>query len=200
MEGIKKAVGALMFTLTVVVILLTVTMFAIVGLNVYMRYVVNRSLGWVDELSRFLFIWMSFLGAALAFEKGQHVGLDYVIDRIRNPKVRLGMFLLGDALIMIVLVILFRQGIAMTRAATNLSPALSIHMKYVFVSVPIGVGVMVMLNVLKVVDHLALAVKGDSLGLVVEEESEAQQVLKEGIEKRHEERVEEKQSHRDGGE
>ena len=75
MEGIKKAVRGLMAFLTVVVIVVTTLMFVIVGLNVYMRYVVNRSLGWVDELSRFLFIWMTFLGAALAFEKGQHVGL-----------------------------------------------------------------------------------------------------------------------------
>lgn len=184
---INTAVKRFMLLLAAIAIALSVAMFVTVGLNVFMRYVVNQSLGWADELSRFLFIWVSLLGAAMAFEKGQHVGLDFVIDRIRNRKVKLFFILLSDVLALMVLVILFRQGLRMVDAATNTSPALSIHMKYWFASLPVGVGIMVILGVLKLVDHAAVATVGSPLGVVEEEESEDQKALREGIEKHLEE-------------
>lgn len=183
MRGIDIAVRHLMTVVTVIVIVMTVVMFVIVGYNVYMRYVINRSVGWADELARFLFIWMSLLGAAMAFEKGQHVGLDFVIDRIRNPKVRIALLLLGDTLVMIVVVVLLRQGIAMAQAATNRSPALSIHMAHVFAAVPTGVGLMVLLNLLRIMEHTAMAFTGHGLGFIEEEGTEAQHALREGIQR-----------------
>lgn len=186
MEGVSRAVKLFMILVTVITGAITIVMFVIVGLNVYMRYVVNQSLGWADELSRFLFIWMSLLGATMAFEKGQHVGLDFIIDRVTNTKLKLGMLLLVDVLTMVVLVVLFRQGIAMTQAATNDSPALSIHMKYVFAAVPVGVGIMAVLNVLRIGEHVISMVTGHGLGVIDEEETEAQRLLRESIEQ-HEE-------------
>ncbi|MFP4431749.1 MAG: TRAP transporter small permease [Spirochaetaceae bacterium] len=183
MRWIDVAVRRLMMVVTFIVIVMTVVMFVIVGYNVYMRYVINRSVGWADELSRFLFIWMSLLGAAMAFEKGQHVGLDFVIDRIRNPKVRIALLLFGDLLVMFVVVVLFRQGIAMMQAATNRSPALRIHMAHVFASVPAGVGLMVLLNLLRIAEHTSMAITGRGLGFVEEEGTEAQQAVREVIEK-----------------
>ncbi|MFW6229097.1 MAG: TRAP transporter small permease, partial [Alkalispirochaeta sp.] len=54
-------------------IVLVVAMFLVVGLNVFSRYVLNASLGWADELARFLFIYVSLLGAVLAYHYNEHV-------------------------------------------------------------------------------------------------------------------------------
>ena len=49
--------------------------------QVICRYIFNSSLFWAEELIRYLFIWMFFLGAAEASRVGAHVGMDYFISK-----------------------------------------------------------------------------------------------------------------------
>ena len=53
------------------VVALTGTLFSILLLQVLLRYV-GIGLVWVEELSIALFVWLVFLGAALAFRRGEH--------------------------------------------------------------------------------------------------------------------------------
>jgi TRAP-type C4-dicarboxylate transport system permease small subunit len=43
--------------------------------EVILRYVLNRSLGWADELLRYLLIWMTFLGSYLAIKGNEHLSI-----------------------------------------------------------------------------------------------------------------------------
>ncbi|TDX61171.1 tripartite ATP-independent transporter DctQ subunit [Halanaerobium saccharolyticum] len=69
-----------------ILILLTLIMFVIVGANVFARFILNSSLGWADELARFIFIWISFLGAVFAYTTDDHVGLNFVVAKIKSAK------------------------------------------------------------------------------------------------------------------
>lgn len=55
---------------------LTVLMGAM-GLQVVMRYVFNRPLDWPEELARYLFIWATFIGAALVLRDDAHLRVEY---------------------------------------------------------------------------------------------------------------------------
>jgi len=46
--------------------------------SVVIRYlgILEGSIDWVEEAARFLFIWVAFLGAAMAFHTGGHVCID----------------------------------------------------------------------------------------------------------------------------
>lgn len=50
--------------------------------GVIFRYFFHVSLAWVDEVSRFLFIWGSFVGAAAAFRFGEHGGIPLIRGRL----------------------------------------------------------------------------------------------------------------------
>ena len=39
-------------------------------LQVFFRYVLNASLSWSEELTRLLFVWLTFLGFGLAAQRG----------------------------------------------------------------------------------------------------------------------------------
>ncbi len=51
-------------------------MAAMVFVNVALRFTTDRSLLWVEETSRYLMIWLTFLGSGLVLRYGGHVGID----------------------------------------------------------------------------------------------------------------------------
>ena len=55
---------------------------AVVTAQVIWRYVFNDSLMWTEELSRYLFTWMTFVGAALAVKEARHIRITAVTDRL----------------------------------------------------------------------------------------------------------------------
>lgn len=50
--------------------------------NVVMRYVFNSGFSISEELSRWLFVWLTFMGAISALRQGTHLGSDTVVSRL----------------------------------------------------------------------------------------------------------------------
>ena len=59
-----------------VLIALMAAMAVLVFANVVSRYVFNYSFIWVEELSRYMMIWVGFLGAGLVLRVGAHIAVD----------------------------------------------------------------------------------------------------------------------------
>ena len=47
--------------------------------NVVLRYVFNSGIVVSEELSRFCFVWLTFIGAIVAMRDGTHLGMDNVV-------------------------------------------------------------------------------------------------------------------------
>ena len=54
----------------------------LVFINVVLRYGFNSNLGLTEELARYLFVWLTFLGAITAFAKNSHVRVDTFLRRM----------------------------------------------------------------------------------------------------------------------
>ncbi|WP_047153927.1 TRAP transporter small permease [Aneurinibacillus tyrosinisolvens] len=54
--------------------------------NVVLRYAFNSGIVWSEEMSRFLFIWMCFLGSIGAMRDNQHLGVDMFIKKLSSGK------------------------------------------------------------------------------------------------------------------
>jgi TRAP-type C4-dicarboxylate transport system permease small subunit len=52
---------------------------------VVMRYVFNRSFGWIDELSSILLAWVMFVVGAIGFNERIHIAAEGFIDRFPLP-------------------------------------------------------------------------------------------------------------------
>ena len=118
-------------------------MVALVFGNVVARYVFNVSFIWAEELSQYLMVWVTFLGAAYAYGLNEHIGLDFVVDRIRSEKARTVIRLLGEICIGAVIFVIAWFGWDVAVSATNLSPALDIPMTFVYGVVPLTGALMV---------------------------------------------------------
>jgi TRAP-type C4-dicarboxylate transport system permease small subunit len=62
-----------------VLVLMLSAMVVMVFGNVVLRYGFNSGLDFSEELSRFFFIWITFLGAIIAMRQNAHLGLDTLI-------------------------------------------------------------------------------------------------------------------------
>ncbi len=75
--------------------------------NVVMRYGFNSGITVSEELSRWLFVWLTFLGAIVAMKEGAHLGSDTLVSRMPLPVKKL-FFLVGHGLMLFVCWLLFK--------------------------------------------------------------------------------------------
>ena len=50
--------------------------------NVFMRYAFNSGFTVSEELSRWLFVWLTFLGAVVALRDNEHLGTDMLVGKL----------------------------------------------------------------------------------------------------------------------
>ena len=93
---IQKIIDGYCRLLAVLMVLSLAAMVVMVFGNVVMRYGFNSGLTLSEELSRWLFVWMTFLGAVVALNERAHLGTDSLIVRlpVAGKKVCLGLALL----------------------------------------------------------------------------------------------------------
>ncbi|HLR12024.1 MAG TPA: TRAP transporter small permease, partial [Burkholderiaceae bacterium] len=60
-----------------------------VFLNVILRYGFNSGLSGTEDVSRLLFVWVSFMGAVAAMSKRGHLSVDMVLRRLSGHGKRL---------------------------------------------------------------------------------------------------------------
>jgi len=63
-----------------ILIVLSVSITAVVFLQVVFRYLLRQPLFWSEELPRYLLIWMTFLAAALAQKHDAHKSITLVVN------------------------------------------------------------------------------------------------------------------------
>jgi len=113
-------------------------MTAVVFLQVLYRYVFAQPLQWSEELARYLFVWLSILGAALAVQKKGHFGLDLfykMLSSRRRQVVRMVVCLFTGT---VIFVILYQGIILVQKTALQESPAMGVSMSWAYASLPVG--------------------------------------------------------------
>jgi len=71
-KGVEQRLFEAMRVITALMLIFTV---ALVFGEVVLRYGLNRSLGWAEELLRYVLIWMTFLGSYLAIKSNEHLSI-----------------------------------------------------------------------------------------------------------------------------
>lgn len=133
---------------------LLLSMVAIVFANVFCRFVLNASIAWSEEVARFIFIWIIFVGSLFAFITNDHLGLDLVVNVVPRSVAK-WMLILSDILVIFSLGILTWGGYVITKENWDwLSPAISLPYGYVNIIVPLTMGPMLILAVVKFLRHI----------------------------------------------
>ncbi len=134
-------------------------MVLLVFANVVARYVLSAAIGWSEEVSRFMFIWVALLGAVLAFVRHEHLGLDVLVNAL-PPRAGRAVALAADALVVVALGYVTVGGIQMTADSLEsgwVSSAVPIPYGYVYLVVPVSAGLMLLLALVRLAAHLRAA-------------------------------------------
>jgi len=79
--------------------LMMIVMFILVFTNVITRYCFGFSIATAEEISTFLMIWVTYLGAGLALREGRHASIDILQDLLGHRYQKIARALLGVLLI-----------------------------------------------------------------------------------------------------
>jgi TRAP-type C4-dicarboxylate transport system permease small subunit len=128
-------------------LVLGLTMTAVVILQVFCRYILNYSLFWSEELARFLLVWLTFLGATVAYHRNMHPSVDVVFRRMaRETRGRILRFV--HLVVLVFSMILIWYGCSFSYfVRLQITPALSLPKWIVFTIIPVS-GVIFLLHAL----------------------------------------------------
>ncbi|WP_376090753.1 TRAP transporter small permease [Roseomonas sp. CCTCC AB2023176] len=118
--------------LEVVMVALLAGMVVMVFGNVVMRYVFNDGITVSEELSRYFFVWLTFIGAVVVMREGAHMGVDALVRRMGRGG-RIVLIILSDALILLCCGVFFWGTWAQAEVnLTNTAPVTGLNMMWVY--------------------------------------------------------------------
>jgi TRAP-type C4-dicarboxylate transport system permease small subunit len=119
-------------------------MVALVFLQVIFRYLISFSLGWSEELSRYILIWIAWISAAYTVRTQKHIRVELVKNMVNESGKK--------AIELITLILWFLFALFLVINGTQLilnifetgqtSPSNQIPMWFVYLAVPFGGGLM----------------------------------------------------------
>lgn len=72
--------------------------------NVVLRYLFHSGITWSEEMSRYLFVYLVFIGAIVAMQKNEHLGVDMLVKRFPSRWKKVA-YVLSNVIILAVLFI-----------------------------------------------------------------------------------------------
>jgi C4-dicarboxylate transporter DctQ subunit len=117
-----------------------ILMTTIIFIQVAGRYLFHYSISWSEEVGRYLVIWITFGGSALAFRKGAHIGVNALVN-ILPTKIRYNVKLFSQLITIGFFVILGYYGTVHTANQIihlQLGPATRLPMAIPYSAIPIG--------------------------------------------------------------
>jgi TRAP-type transport system small permease protein len=124
-------------TIFVLMIIATIT-------NVVCRYFLDFTIQQAEEFSRYAFIWVVFLGAALCSKHGRHIVIDGLVLAVPS-RVRVIFAVLVDVMVVGLMALLIYYGWTIAVFTIQPTSTLNIPMSWVLYIVPIS-GVLILLR------------------------------------------------------
>jgi tripartite ATP-independent transporter DctM subunit len=106
-------------------------------IQVFWRYALNDSLSWPEEMARWAFVWLVFLGSAMLTRRSAHITID-LLPRALGPRGLVVHAVAVRIAVATATVALLVYGSDLVTRATYISPVLEWHFRYLYLAIPTG--------------------------------------------------------------
>jgi len=136
------------------VIAVSVLMVVVTLSQVVFRYVLAAPLPWSEELARYCFVWIVFLGGAIGLERGIHLGVDIFVNFL-PPKLRASLDVLTNALIgCFAVTIIYASFPVISMNLLQRSPAMGVQMSWIYAAIPTSMALIFFISIEQVAKAL----------------------------------------------
>ena len=119
-------------------VILFSSMVVVTTLGVFFRYVLNDALPWAEEADRYLFIWLSFVGASITMRHKAHIAVDLLL-RYVSPVWHHRLVLAAQALVLVFLGLVFWASLPVIELTSETrATATDIPISWVYIAAPVG--------------------------------------------------------------
>jgi TRAP-type C4-dicarboxylate transport system permease small subunit len=113
---------------------------AVIAVEVFRRFVLSYSSVWGEEVARYAFIYLVWIGAAAAIRDRAHIRID-IVTQLLSPRGRAGLYLFGDFATLVLAVIGLYWSIKPVMTSIefgSVTHGLRISQAWFFAAVPLG--------------------------------------------------------------
>jgi TRAP-type C4-dicarboxylate transport system permease small subunit len=148
-------------------IILTVLLSAmslIIGVQIFMRYIVQSSLAWSEELARYLFIWVSYIGVSYAVKKHAHIRIEAAV-LLMPKRIHKYIYILSNIVFLVFAVMVVKEGFVLSMKIFKFgqsSPAMGIPMGYIYLAPTVGFFLVFIRLVQKITGNIKSFLREDS--------------------------------------
>lgn len=148
------ALRALLGLAKISIVVISVVMVLVTLAQVVFRYVVAAPLPWSEELARYCFVWIVFLGGAVGLSRGIHLGVDLLVNMLPGPA-RRGLDALTSGLIAaFAATVIYASYPVLNMNMFQRSPALGVQMSYIYVAIPVSMALIFLICAERVLLYL----------------------------------------------
>jgi len=135
--------------------LIFLILFLVVLIQILCRFIFKVSVPWTEELSRFIFIWVSFFGAALATRKKEHLTVTFFYKKFSRKSQQI-MEIVFNLAKMYFLYLIIQGGYQMMKINWNIvATTLSwFYMRYLYMFGIIFLGIMFIFLIINTVETM----------------------------------------------
>jgi TRAP-type C4-dicarboxylate transport system permease small subunit len=159
-RSIKKVLDR---SLEVLVMVVVAVLVVDVLWQVFTRFILRDPSSWTEELATFMLIWVSLLGAAVALNRGSHLGIDYFVGKLSVKQRVCTEVFVFICISLFSLLVMMIGGASLVRSTLELgqeSPALGVKVGYVYLAIPISGFFLVLYSVIGLVERVNELAKG----------------------------------------
>lgn len=135
-------------------VFLSVFTVAIIFLQVVMRYVFGNSLTWSEELARYVFIWMIYLGVSYGVKTKKHLGVD-AFSMLFKKKGQLIISMIANVSFLVFAICMAYYGLDIVLRVTRESAAMQLPLGWVYAAPFVGFA----LTTIRLIQNINLEMK-----------------------------------------
>ena len=163
---VQKAEQLLGSGVAAIAALLVVAEIVVLFTGVSARYFFQKPIIWSDELAGILFLWLAMLGAVVAFQRGEHMRMTAIVGQVDARK-RAFFDVLAIAAPLAFLILVIQPAVEFASDESFVStPALDISSLWRAAALPVGLGLMLAVAVLRLLSCGNLRLAASAVGIV----------------------------------
>ena len=119
--------------------ILLIAMVATISVSVFTRFVIFSPINFADALTKYLMIWLAFLGSGLSLRYREHIALVMILEKLTEKQRNKLLVMIDVAVSIFLIVIIYYGTIFSLGGLTSTDPLVfGIKMIYIYLAVPVG--------------------------------------------------------------